>query len=157
VLRNILVVFQRLRFIVGNYMQHTRDIVAADPDDDDADPALDCGHEVMAKALAATEPLIRRPRLLQAEFHHAWIRAVVSSEMGADGKKDAAIFAAQGHLEVSERTVRNAIAPAPAAPELDRERLLRILAANIRIAEESGNQRAADFLRRYLDRTRATF
>jgi hypothetical protein len=114
--------------------------------------ALDCSHDVLRKALAATEHLLRRPRRLQAEFHRVWIRAVVSSEMGANGKKDAAVFATQGHLKVSERTVWNALAPAPPAPEMDRERVLRILADNIRIAEESGNQWAADFLRRYLKR-----
>jgi hypothetical protein len=129
--------------------------MAADQnDDDDADllDVSDCGHDVLQKALEATKHLLRRPRRLQAEFHRAWIRAVVFSEMGADGKKEAAVFATQGHLKVSERTVRNALAPAPPAPDMDRERVLRILADNIRIAEESGNQRAANFPRRYLKR-----
>ena len=130
--------------------------MAADQnDDDDADllDVSDCGHDVLQKALEATKHLLRRPRRLQAEFHRAWIRAVVSSEMmEADGKKDAAVLATQGRLKVSERTVRNALAPAPPAPDMDRERVLRILADNIRIAEESGNQRAADLLRRYLKR-----
>ena len=128
----------------------------ADPNDDDDDADLldvsDFGHDVLQKALEATKHLLRRPRRLQAEFHRAWIRAVVFSEMGADGKKEAAVFATQGHLKVSERTVRNALAPAPPAPDMDRERVLRILADNIRIAEESGNQRAANFPRRYLKR-----
>ena len=69
------------------------------------------------------------------------------------------IRTAREHLQVTERTVWRELAervvwcargPAPAAPELDRERTLRIFAANIRIAEDSGNRRAAKFLRRQL-------
>jgi hypothetical protein len=36
-----------------------------------------CGHETMAKALADTERLCRRPRRLLAEYRDAWIRAIV--------------------------------------------------------------------------------
>jgi hypothetical protein len=103
------------------------------------------------EAVAATEHLVRRPRRLQAEYHRVWIRAVVRSEMKTSGL-DAAVVATRDHFKVSERTVWNALAPAPPAPDMDRERVLRILADNIRIAEESGNQQAADFLRRYLKR-----
>ena len=155
--------FQRFALATGGSMQHSRDM-AADPND--------CGHDVLAKALDATEHLLRRPRRFQAEFHHAWIRAVAFSEMKTGGKKDAAIVATHDHLKVGERTVWNALAGvhdwpstygimaevyqiktlSPPAPELDRERILRIFAANIRIAEESGNQQAAEFLRCQLRR-----
>jgi hypothetical protein len=120
---------------------------------DSADVDVDhCDDVALARALVATEHLIRRPRRLQAEFHRAWIRAVAFSEMRASDKKDAAVVAARDRLGASERTVWTALAPAPAAPTLDRERILRIFAANIRIAEESGNRRAAEFLRRQLKR-----
>lgn len=107
-----------------------------------------CGHETMAKALADTERLCRRPRRLLAEYRDAWIRAIVR----ANKKRWYGILDARDFLGVSERTIWRALAPAPAAPELDQERMLEIFATNIRIAEESGNRRAAEFLRRQLRR-----
>jgi hypothetical protein len=49
---------------------------------------------------------------------------------------------------VTERTIWAALAPAPAAPPLTKERFRKILADNIEIAERSGNARAAELLRR---------
>jgi hypothetical protein len=42
--------------------------------------------------------------------------------------------------------------PPKRTAELDRERIFKLLVANIRIAEESGNRRAAEFLRQQLKR-----
>jgi hypothetical protein len=124
----------------------------ADSDEADADDPLaranDCGHDVLAAALADTEHLVRRPRRLQAEYSRVWIRTVVFSMR----KRWDGILTARDRLGAPMRTIWRAIAPAPAAPALDRERMLRIFAANIRIAEESGNRRAAEFLRQRLRR-----
>ena len=122
----------------------------------DADPN-DCGHDVLKKALADTAHLLQRPRRLGAETWHAWLRAVVRHEMKAGGK-DAAVVATRDHFKLSskqERTIWTAIKPLakptpPKTAELDRERIFKLLVANIRIAEESGNQQAAEFLRRHL-------
>jgi hypothetical protein len=110
--------------------------------------AAACGHEVMRQALRDTEHLCRRPRRLLAEYRGAWIRAIVS----ASKKRWHGILDARDYLDMSERSIWRALAPAPAAPELDRGRVLGIFATNIRIAEESGNRRAAEFLRRQLRR-----
>jgi hypothetical protein len=108
----------------------------------------DCGHNVMAEALRDTEHLVRRPRRLRAEFSRTWIRAVVRAEMETSGKKDAAVVAARDYLGAGERTVWAALAPPPAAPPLNKERFLKIVADNLEIAERSGNQAAARLLRR---------
>jgi len=68
--------------------------------------------------------------------------------MEKGSKKDAMVFSAAGQLEVTERTIWAALAPAPAAPPLTKERFRKILADNIEIAERSGNARAAELLRR---------
>jgi hypothetical protein len=107
-----------------------------------------CGHEIMAKALADTERLCRRPRRLLAEYRGAWIRAIVR----ASKKRWWGIPRARDYLGVSERTIWRVLAPAPAAPALTNERFLKTLADNLEIAERSGNRRAAEFLRRQLRR-----
>jgi hypothetical protein len=72
--------------------------------------AADCGHEVMAKALADTAHLVRRPRRLLAEYRHHWIRAIVRDRMKTGKSKlDAAVVDARDYVEVSERTVWNAL------------------------------------------------
>jgi hypothetical protein len=63
--------------------------------------------------------------------------------------KKAALFAAVREIfGVSENTVRNAFTPAPAAPELTKERFIAIVADNLAIAERGGNEAAAKLLRR---------
>lgn len=109
----------------------------------------DCGHEVMAKALADTEHLCQRPRRFLAEYRHVWARAVVAF-WKKRGKLDAAVVAARDYGEVSERTVWNALAPAPAAPPLTEERFRKILVDNLELADRSRNRAAAELLRRQL-------
>jgi hypothetical protein len=128
--------------------------VEADEDDEDFFVALlaayghTCGHDELTKAKAETEHLAQRPRLLRAETWHAWIRAVVrSTEKKWDG-----IRAARDHLGAPERSIWRVIADAPAAPKLDRERMLKLFARNIQIAEAAGDTHAAEFLRRQLRR-----
>jgi hypothetical protein len=138
----------------------------ADEDDEDfflawlAAYGHTCNDAELTKAKAATKHLLQRPRRLTAETWHAWLRAAVRLEMKAHGKKDAAVVATRDHfglLPEQERTIWTAIKPLakPAQPktaELDRERIFKLLVANIRVAEESGNQQAAEFLRCQLRR-----
>ena len=112
--------------------------------------AAACAHtpEEIQQALRDTEYVRRRPRGLLAEYGRVWARAIVADEMEKGSKKDAMVFSAAGQLEVTERTIWAALAPAPAAPPLTKERFRKILADNIEIAERSGNARAAELLRR---------
>jgi hypothetical protein len=116
--------------------------------------ANDCSHEAMERALAETEHLCRRPRLLHTEFWYASIRAVVFSKPGPWGR-----FDARAHLGASDRAIDRARRAAPrcgadaaAAPPLTEERVRKILVDNLEIAERSGNHRAAELLRRQLKR-----
>jgi len=103
----------------------------------------------MARALAETEDLCRRPRLLRTEFWYAWIRALVFSKPEPWGRLDA-----RDRLGASDRAIGRALAPAPAAPPLTEERFRKILADNLEIAERSGNRAAVELLRRQLKRLR---
>jgi hypothetical protein len=64
-----------------------------------------CSHAEWTKAKAETEHLLRRPRLLRAEFWHAWLRVVVRDEMKLGGK-DAAVVATRDHFKLSSKQER---------------------------------------------------
>ena len=51
----------------------------------------DDDHKKMALGLANTEPLIRRPRKLQAEYWRAWLRVYVAESTRHGFLKDAAV------------------------------------------------------------------
>jgi hypothetical protein len=51
----------------------------------------DDDHKKMALALANTEPLMRRPRKLQAEYRRVWLRRYVAESMQRGFLKSAAV------------------------------------------------------------------
>jgi hypothetical protein len=78
----------------------------------------DDDHKKMALELANTEPLIRRPRKLQAEYRRAWLRGCVAESMQRGFPKDAAVIDTRDKIakwskwfgwSVSERTIWNAL------------------------------------------------
>jgi hypothetical protein len=73
--------------------------------------AHNCTHAEMDAAKAATAHLLRRSRVLRAEYAHMWCRAIVDCEMIDMGrsKKDAAVAFVMDKLAVSKSLVWRAL------------------------------------------------